>query len=239
MRRHNAEQGFVLITALWLLLLCAAVVSLAMFRNGSQARAAANDADIVQRRLDLDAAVETIAADLLIKGPTSVWAQIPAQHGLQINGRDVSVELSSERGRLDLNSGDVATIDRALQGFGASPYERASFNAAMQSQRSRNLGNFAAAKPLLALLGSIPCPAQLFTVYSGLTQPDETQMSSEIARALGNPGAAAMTPQAIRPGTAIRLYLRHPGGTKLETIMRLGGSGRPYDVMAREQHPGC
>ncbi len=233
MQRRPTEDGFVLITALWLLLLCGSVVALTMARNSSRAQVVRTEATELQQRLDFEAAIDTIVADLVVQGPASPWAQLPSEGPVTVDGRTLHVAISSEAGRLDLNSGDIATIDRALQGLGAAGSDRAAFRTAIEGTRAdgKRFMGFSDAAPILALLHSLPCPARWFTLYSGLTQPDETQTDDELARAMGRTGSSGFGRQPMKPGTPLRLNLQHPDGSSLQTIIRVGGPNRPYDVL--------
>ena len=79
MRRHpDSEQGFVLIAAIWLLLLCAVMVAVLMLRGHDRAVAAADASDRLKARLVLESAVETVVADILFNGQASRAATVPA-----------------------------------------------------------------------------------------------------------------------------------------------------------------
>jgi len=222
------ERGFVLITALWLLLLCAAIVSLMMLRSAGRAETIKEGSKLVQAKFDVQAAVDTVAADLLMQGGRSQWARLPAQGIIRIDGRDVTIEASSENGRLDLNDGDLAIIDRALQGLGIASPQRTAFHQSLDSFRAAQgrMTSIADARPLLATLdegagGS--CIDSWFTLYSGLSQPSETQMSGEMAKALALPIGEGTGAMPMRSGEAIRLYIRASNGYTLLAIIRVVG----------------
>jgi hypothetical protein len=244
-RSHpKGEQGFVLITALWLLLLCGAVVALMMLRGAGKAEASHAAATQVQARLDLDAAVETIVADLLFSGEQSQWARAPVQGTIDIAGRSVSAEVSSEAGRLDLNDGDPAIIDRALQGLGVPAAGREMLAGRLQQFRTQNR-RIASQAMLDHVLTGVAgdaglCLDRYVTLYSGLTRPDETAMPPSLARALAVPQGGGEAPTALRPGTAIRLRLRSAQGASLLAVIRVVGTlGRTYDVMRWTPAPDC
>jgi Tfp pilus assembly protein PilX len=70
--RRQSEQGFVLIKAVWLLLLCAAIVAVLMLRCNTASTTATDE--LLKQQLALDAATETVIAGLLLRGSISQWA---------------------------------------------------------------------------------------------------------------------------------------------------------------------
>ncbi|SDD73063.1 hypothetical protein SAMN05444678_12051 [Sphingomonas sp. YR710] len=242
--RPEGEQGFVLITALWLLLLCGAVVALMMLRGAGKAEASHAAAVQVQARLDLDAAMQTIAADILFSGDQSQWARAPAQGTVDIDGRSISAEVSSEAGRLDLNDGDPAVIDRALQGLGVAAARRTLLQGRLQQLRNQNrrIASQAMLDHVLAGVAksSDVCLDRYVTLYSGLTRPDEAAMPALLAQALAVPQGGGEAPTVLQPGTAIRVRLRTAQGSSLLAVIRVVGTlGRTYDVMRWTPGPKC
>jgi hypothetical protein len=242
--RSPDERGFVLITALWLLLLCGAVVALMMLRSASRVEVNRAAAIGVQTRLDLESAVETVVADILLRGPQSQWARSPARGSMEIAGHSVTVEVSSEAGRLDLNDGDTAIIGRALQGLGVAASQREAFIAALQQLRvqQHRITNSAEVDRLEATSGiaSALCIDDDLTLFSGLSRPSEMVMPAELAHALAVPQAGGGPPTAISPGTAIRIRARSGQGASLLAVVRpIGTQDRIYDVLRWTEHPGC
>lgn len=240
----NEESGFVLITALWLLLLCGAVVALMMLRSAGRAEASHAAAAQVQARLDLDAAVETIAADLLFRGEQSLWSRAPAQGTIDIDGRTVTADVSSEAGRLDLNDGDPVIIDHALQGLGVTAAGRTMLLGRLQQLRVRHrrIASQAMLDHVVAGVSEDPglCLDRYVTLYSGLTRPDEGAMPAALAQALAVPQGGGEAATALRPGTPIRIRLRSAQGASLLAVIRVVGTlGRTYDVMRWTQGGPC
>jgi len=77
----RSEQGYILITAMWLLLLGGSIVALLMLRNLHAAEAYSDDRPQLQLRYAQESAVETVVADILFNGPRSEFARLPAKAG--------------------------------------------------------------------------------------------------------------------------------------------------------------
>lgn len=87
-----------LIGAAWLLLLATALVALLMLHARTTAHTASREELDLQRELDFDAAIQTVAAELLIEGPASRWWRLPGQGSVALGGRTVDVTVTSEPG---------------------------------------------------------------------------------------------------------------------------------------------
>jgi len=241
----TGEGGFVLVTAMWLLLLGAALVSLMMLRSAGRSETNRQAGELIQAKFDAQAAVDTIAADLLIRGSQSAWARLPAHGIIRIGGRDVTVDASSEEGRLDLNDGDPAVIDRALQGSGIAPQKRALFLQTLASLRAggRRMTSIAEAYPLLQMVedaGSDSCVDSWFTLYSGLSQPSEDRMSNDMAQALATPAGGAFEPAPVRPGETIRLLIHTSNGYKPLVVARvIGVRASDYEILQWSDNHYC
>jgi general secretion pathway protein K len=134
-RPRKNEEGFILIAAIWLLLLAAVVVAVLMLRGYERSTIAATVSDRLQARLLLESAIETVVSDLLFSGSASRWSGLPATGSITLDGGSVAIEVSSENGRLDLNTIEPATLDTALRGFGVSALARDSVAAALSVRR--------------------------------------------------------------------------------------------------------
>ena len=223
----DGQDGFVLIGAVWLLLLCATLVALIMLRAADENRGAIYESEQLQRVLDLDAATQTVAAELLIQGPASRWARLPAQGDVQFGTRSVAVTVTSEAGRLDLNDGDLKTIDDALLGLGCVSATRARFERALVDGRLRgrirSTAEVDALTQVLSPTAAASCAADVFTIDGGLARPDPAQASDRLRRAL-----ALTTPEGATPFTgsqALRIVASSVTGAHRITIIRVGMTG--------------
>jgi hypothetical protein len=226
--RQVDENGYVLISALWLLVLSAAVVATILARNAEQARSVRSSALDLQRQLDFEAAAETIVADLVLRGGGSQWSQLPSAGTVTLHGRTIATKLSSESGRLDLNAADLAIIDRALQGLGASGTQRAEFVSHLKRIREKQekFRYFPDDVGGISESVGLGCAADVFTVYSGLSQPDETQIDHKLAGALHRPVDSGFQKSNQRQGEAVRMILTHADGAKVRVVVRIGGIGK-------------
>lgn len=226
--RPNEEQGFVLIGAIWLLILCGAIASILTLRAVSAYRAA----DVAEReladRLALDAGFETIVAELLIKGQGSRWAVLPVESSLLgDDGRALKVRITSELGRLDINEAAPEAVDGVLRELGLEAAERGRILGSLALSGSEEEGIssfeelgavFAAAAPAHSI-----CLEREFTLFSGLTRPQRLS-----------------APAPIAPGTPLRIELRLPEGAALTAWLRITGLlNQPYSVLAYRRQPVC
>ena len=103
---RRGEEGFALITAVWLLVLCGAIGALVMLRSLSAAKTAKEQGDSLQHTILLESAVETVMAERMFGGPKSKWWALPASGSVAIGGHEVRVELTSEAGRANRGRAD-------------------------------------------------------------------------------------------------------------------------------------
>lgn len=245
MRHDQPNDGFILINAIWLLLLCGAIAALLMLRGIERGSAARADGDVLKARLSLESGVEAVIADILFNGPRSRWASVPANGSVDVGaGSPLQVRVSSEAGRLDLNDGDLDTIDLALRGFGADATRRRALLDELRAKRARKerIGSWAEAHMLLAPIESgadrQTCLDQDFTLYSGLSKPRPDQASPGLARVLGL--ATTASAGAIEPGSAIRIAVSTSSGRTLMAVTRLTGArDEPYVAMRWDFGGGC
>ncbi|WP_074206217.1 hypothetical protein [Parasphingorhabdus marina] len=218
-----------MITAIWMLLLGASIVAILMARNLHQSEQYSFEREQIAHRYALDSAVENVAADLLFNGPRSTFAQLPNETGYSIGGVNVTVKVSSESGKIDVNQADIALVERALRGLAASAQSREVFLDQIKASRAADRPFQSALDIAAALQQSGLCGGsiqedlgQFFTAYSGLAQPQQGQIDPQLARALGQPhvGSGGRT----RPGTAIRVEARSEQEQVQVAVLRVGGS---------------
>ncbi len=226
-RPTAGERGFVLIAAIWLLILAGSIAAILMLRSLAGATAAADHDEATERRLALESAIETMLADRLFVGQRSAWWLAPAQGQIAIGGRDVNIRMTSESGRLDVNGANPALIDPALRGFGVSASERERILARLLALRAmkKNIGSLAELESLLASTGGTICLADHFTFVSGFAEPRPDHMSPELARALGSRGGATGEggPKEMEGGAAMRIEAAESGGRPIVAIVRVTG----------------
>lgn len=246
-RRPNAEQaphgggerGFVLIAAIWLLILAGSIAAILMLRSLAAATAAADRSEEVERRLALESATESLLADRLFHSQGSRWWQAPTEGAIMIGEREVRLRMTSESGRLDVNNADTELIDTALRGLGVGKGGRDGILERLIALRTQKKGIRSAAELEVLLAGAAAppdvCLSNHFTFVSGLAEPNPGHMSAALARALGGRGGArgdgAATP--VEGGAALRIEAAEPGGASIISIVRLVGlPDRPLEVSA-------
>jgi hypothetical protein len=200
-----------------------------MLRSLAAATAAAEHQDAIERQLALDSAVETLLADRLFNTNRSNWWAVPASGEIAIGERRVSLRITSESGRLDVNGADPALTDTALQGFGIASADRTRIIARLTALRATK-GKIASLPELIALIGdarggSGSCLADALTWISGLAEPRPDQMPPDLARALGGRGGATGESQPSPPeaGAALRIEASEGGRPPVIAIVRASG----------------
>jgi hypothetical protein len=121
---------------LWLLLLAAAIVAALMLQSMTSARAVSADRHQWIQRYQLESAVETAMADIVINGPNSAFANAGHRATYILGGSQVEVRASSEGERVDLNDADPVQIDAALQRLAIAPDTRATILAQISAHRA-------------------------------------------------------------------------------------------------------
>lgn len=103
-----------LISALWLLLLAGVLTALILAQTRERAEDVRDSGDTLRLRHALASAIATVNADRLFAGPASRWWKLPAQGTVEIDGVAVTLALSNEAERIDLNRASRAAIVAAL-----------------------------------------------------------------------------------------------------------------------------
>lgn len=166
-----SEAGFVLLTALWLLLLGGIIAAFVMssgLQSSRRAREAVND---IEKRLAARSALDAVGYDLLVNGRRSRWAN--GRSATITAGRYlVTASASDEEMRTDLNA---AERDALMHVFGGSPaYGSMAAQAADQVIAERERGRFRTlgdAGRLVQPEGPIACLPEAITVFTGMPRP--------------------------------------------------------------------
>jgi len=240
----RSEQGYILITAMWLLLLGGSIVALLMLKNLHAAEAYSDDREQLQLRYAQESVVETVVADILFNGPRSEFARLPAQTSYRFGDIALQISVTGEGGKIDVNQADAALIERALRGFGIAALPRQNFvSRVKERQRSGRLfRSIADVEQAMSQAGfdgkSGFCAEDYFTVYSGLALPQASQMDPRLARALGQASLAADVPTSI--GSAMRIAVQGEHGLPLVAVVRVSGLiGQSHKVLDWRYGAGC
>lgn len=241
---RTGERGFVLIGAIWILVLCGAIAALLLARSMAAGTAAAAEGERLRTRMALEAAVETAIADLLLFGQRSRFAALPTEQAIEIGGRTVRIRATAESGRLDLNHADPKRIERVLAGLGWDSSARDALLARIAAGRAGEtpLRDLSELRWLLARrdggAGDV-CAEDMLTVFSGRPEPDAGHMDPGLARLLGEPPAQRSAPP-VRIGDAVRIEAQADDGGRLRAVIRTAGLlRRPVQRMAWEFDRGC
>ncbi len=239
-----AERGYILITAVWMLLLGASIVAVIMVHNMRASEQLSFEREQTQIKYAQESAVETAVADILFNGPRSPLSRLPAEASYTINDVSMQIRVSSESGKIDVNQADPVLIERALRGFGIAGSQRQAFLTIIAGERSASRLFQSPAEVAAAMQqAGIPvdgdfCPDKYFTTFSGLGQPAAGQMLPELAKALGQPSLP--TEARARPGTALRITVTAEGTSPLTANVRTSGLiGQAYSVLDWSDQAGC
>jgi hypothetical protein len=222
------EDGYVLIAAIWLLVLAGSIAALLMLQSLTATRQARAEGDILRARLALDAAVETIIADRIMNGGRSIWSRTAVDGTIQIENMAIRARATSEAQRVDLMRADPRLVDTTLRtaGLGANQRQRVIARIALQAGNAQAL-SFAMISNVLKAgepvdVGTGPCLLDLFTPFpSGRTTQGDEAMADTIA--LDEP---------LRPGLIQRLELQAPSGVSLTVLVRvIGQRGQAVSVL--------
>ncbi|NJS14216.1 MAG: hypothetical protein HC788_05825, partial [Sphingopyxis sp.] len=155
--------------------------------------------DALRLRHALASAIATVNADRLFAGPASRWWKLPAQGTVEIDGVAVTLTLSNEAERIDLNRASraamVAALDRLAieQAGGMVGVERDALVLAIEARRASGVPFYSAREVVGLVPGDVvqfalnqtedkvdgearaaaapPRIADFFTVASGLEAP--------------------------------------------------------------------
>lgn len=240
----RSEQGYILITAMWLLLLGGSIVALLMLRNLHVAEAFFDDRAQLQMRYAQESAVEMVVADVLFNGPRSEFARLPAQTSYRFGDIALKISVTGEGGKIDVNQADSALIERALRGLGVAALPRQNFvSRVKERQRSgrlfRSIADVEQAMSQAGFDGTGDlCTEEFFTVYSGLAQPQPGQMNPRLALAVGQASLSAEAPASI--GSAMRIAVQGEQGLPLVAVARVSGLiGQSHKVLDWRYGAGC
>ena len=239
-----ALGGYVLITAMWLLLLGGSIVALLMLRNLHAAEAYADDREQLQIRYAQESAVETVVADILFNGPRSEFSRLPAKTSYRFGDIALNISVTGEGGKIDVNQADVALIERVLRGLGIAALPRQNFvNRMKERQQSdrlfRSLADVEEAMQQAGFDAESGFYAEdYFTTYSGLALPQASQMDPRLALALGQASLPTNAPTSI--GSAMRIMVQGEQGLPLVVEVRVSGLiGESHRVLDWEHARGC
>jgi len=191
----NGQRGAALVLALWALallsLMMAVVVGTVRLENRQSAYALQHARALLAAESGLALVVQSLAA----KVPGMI-ADGRAYH-LTVEDAQLTVELRSERGKLDLNQVSPEAFNQVLGYLGASPGQSRKLTQELLARRTGNnplqtieqLQGFAAMDR--TLYGQL---APNLTIWTGLPQPDPTYATGPLQAALKLPAPLVESP---------------------------------------------
>lgn len=242
-RQGVSEQGFVLVTAIWLLALCAAVAMALMWIARERVQASRSRADDVQAASSLEGVVYDVLYDLLSRGDASQWSRNGASGDVDTDLGLVHIQITLESGRIDLNSVDLDVLDTGLRGLGYGAREREQISRSLLKLRAakHRISSWAEAEQILASLQTAEpeqCLTDLFTFSGGTTRPEPAAAPQALADALGYLPAAQRA--QVAPGQAVRIRASAASADRVEVVARVTGLLRgAYSIDSWRSNPAC
>lgn len=220
------EQGYVLISAIWMLALAGSIVAYLMLGSVEASLETRSAGELLKARLALDAALETIVADRIINGDRSNWSRAPMAGTIMIDDVAVQIRSTDESLRIDINRADMQVLDLVLRQAGLREREKQAALGRIalargQEQPVRSLVEMGAILAHYNRIEGERCLLDIFTATAGTQNTSPTSEHLSSAHAL---------PETLRPGTIQRLELKVPQGMARTVLMRIIGQQR--DAMA-------
>jgi len=229
--RFTNDRGFVLISAMWLLLLGAAIAALLMLRSMGAARDLAVDDDRFIAERTSDDAIETVAADLILNGRASRWSQMPMSGSVTFGDRSVTVSARAEEAVPDVGKTDLNVVDGVLHDNGLSSAERVAIldRIAAAREAGHRISSYAELASLgngILPVGREDCLAAMLSPFGGNGSPS--------GRA-APPGQAAQFAGAstggAQIGSVIRLTIGSGAMRRIVAMRLIGANDRPYALL--------
>lgn len=240
------DEGFILLTSVWLLVLGGAIAAAVMLNARSAVRSVkaaeqqtvANDALVSAR--------DQVIADLISAGRFSRWAQSASAGNLNTDGNiSVEMQVSQEGGRLDVLSSQSDTLDSLFASLDIPAALRNTARASLDDVRvaaqsgKRPLQSL---RQLQALRGWTPqltaCLVPLITIHSAMPTPSPSAAPAELARLLNlqrlqDDGGAVDTQSVAGELYRLQAIVRMPQGVaRTAWMLRITGDLRaPYWVL--------
>ena len=237
MIRH--QRGVALLLVLWVLALLSLLLGGLAGWVQLQTRQAAWHRQHTQAVLAAEAgialAMQAFADPLQRKQWIADGREIP----LVFDDAQLRVSLRSERGKLYLNSAEVADFARLALACGASQAQANQMARALETRRNQGLAPFRVVEEVRQLPGMTQALysalAPEISLWSGLDRPDAAFASALMRRALNLPHLSAV---GADPGEVLVIdsHAERPGGyhARLQATVLLSpaqGSAQPYRVL--------
>ncbi len=239
------DNGYVLITAIWLLLLAAAVLALIVTQNARSDSNARFEKRIVARQMALESGLSTAIFDAATVLSLDKPLSLPMVRRYTISGIDMTVVFRDENGKLDVNRSDPELIRRAMQGLAVSSDIAVNFTQRIAEKRlvDRKIVSLEDIDQELAIAGldrsnSGFCARRYFTVFASSGQPNPKSMRAELARALAIPISTDDQPTDVATIFAVEVKPRNGAPLYARVFLR-GGGAKMFELLHSHHAREC
>ncbi len=212
------ERGYILMSAIWLLLIAAAIVALVALKEQQLSKSLRFEQAQAARQMAMESAVDQLVTDLFGAPQESATPLFPFRRQYRIAGYVINVIARDEAGKLNVNTADPDLVRRGLQGLNLNGGVAAKFADILSLSRRQNksIQSLEEIDQKLLEAGFNPqtagfCPRRYLTIYGSGGTPDPSAIPPELARALAIPRPSETVPPNNNP-SVISLEIRSPGG---------------------------
>lgn len=233
------QRGVALLLVLWVLALLSTLLAGLLGWVHLQNRQALWQRQQTQSLLAAQAGIGMAVLAQLDRDPERHWIADGQAHELRFDDAQLAVSLSSEKGKLDLNTAPAEAFAHLVTACGAAPELSQRMAQSLEQRRGGGRAPLRMIEELRELSGMTQplyqCAADNVTLWSGQTMPDARMASAWLRRALSLPQVAGATRDA-GPVITISSQAKLPGGhtTTLSVTLLLNPSKegtRPYRVL--------
>lgn len=234
---RSQQGGVALLVVLWVMGALATLLTVIAASVHIQHRQASYLSQYTKAMFAAEAGLNVAVVNLLTSDIRARWRADGQPHFIEFDGVACELRVSSERGKLDLNSAHQVDVQRLLIAGGAAAQNAQQIAVALEARRQRQplriLDEFRELPGMSFSLyrGVLP----LITVWSGESRPDAGLAPTALARALGMAVTTALTVSGGQIVT-VSSVAQLPNGTRASlqvTLMLISNreGARPYKVL--------
>lgn len=233
------QRGVALLLVLWVLALLSTLLAGLVGWVHLQNRQALWQHQQTQALLAAEAGIGMAVLAQLDRDPLRRWRADGQPHALHFDEASLTVSLTSETGKLDINAAPDELFVRLLLACGGSAEHTGQLAQALNQRRRGERPPLRTIEEVRELAGmdqhSYTCASQHLTLWSGLPAPDARLASPWLRRALNLPQGSG-TAQEAGPVITLQSRATLPGGFSktLSVTLLLNPSKegvRPYRVL--------
>lgn len=228
--RRASERGLALVSVLWALVILSLIAANAMNVGAVSYRIGRNMEERQAADALAEAAILRAVLGLQDRRPAQRWKADGAANAVQLAGRGVTVRITEEAEKADLNAADRDALADAFRKAGAPDPDSLAERVVERRDEADGAGRFRTIEELKTVAGVTPSLYQAVrrqvTVYSHLTHPMAD--GSAISPGLGLSAAA----EGRAYGVAVEVP--YDGGTltREAVILLTGDYARPFLTLA-------